>query len=236
MTSPVSVLSRNISVLLFLTILIVASADAAEDPWFVEFGFGGAEIDSRYELHGSDFRVCRVESYYPFETVTHVCDPVVSSGFESNDTFRLNLGHYVGDDWGMLLGYQEFGSFGSTLAIIHEVFPFHRESQIEAKGVSIQMFGEIPFAAQWAVIGKFGVFYSRTIIAGRDFYPDFDASESTIARTNFSRRENSRELNLSVGLAYKINARYSAHLDYQPFRNIADSEIETVTLSLAVRF
>jgi len=62
------------------------------------------------------------------------------------------------------------------------------------------------------------------------------SQDRAFAGSNFSKRESNLEVNFSVGLTYKISARYTAHLDYQQFNNIADSDIEALSISLAIRF
>lgn len=249
--------SGKIHATVFLFILLNTCTfviHGAENPWFVNLGYGLSEIDSPLEVQSLGFLPDSVGA---------------SSGFENDDSLTFTIGHWFGENWGMQLSYLEFGDFGSK-----SVFDFNgglfffQQSEVNIDGLNLSLFGEIPINDRWAVRGKVGVFayasesgfipqalpllQTTDVVLGGVFFNPFSAEPGITPRSfsfnnslgvagaslSFSDSSNDggQKISFSIGGVYKINDRYSLTLDYSQFNNIDDTDIDLYRVGLSYRF
>lgn len=152
--------SRKMAGCLFGLILTSGSSFqliAADNPWFVELGFNLSEVDSPLDLSSSP------AFYWPGDTWIGVPTGPVTvhppSGFETDEGLTFTLGHRFGDNWGVEVGYLDFGDFGSKSTFTAGSTPYiSQQTQVNIDGLNLALFGEIPITDRWAVRGKVGVF------------------------------------------------------------------------------
>ena len=260
--------------LVSLALPVASFSYAAENPWYVELGYGVSDIDSPYEIRSGFSR----QNLVPLFTVFPGYIPITRliSDFEREQTLSLSVGYKFSERWGVELAYQGFGSFGSSevLDAGGNAYSSIQENQQDIKGFMLMAYDELAINNKWSIRGKVGVYAMDSdatgstplldIIVGAPgtlissnsgpfkilppilfnpyltpptmTYVYTSEALSSSPRGNFHSRKKEQGISFSIGAAYKINNRYSVHLDYQQINDVADSDIEVLKLGLAYKF
>ncbi len=138
-------------------------------------------------------------------------------GSDQGDTsYTLRAGRYFGQNWGVELGYTDFGSVsragGST----------------KADGINISLIGKLPLNQAFSLLGKIGTTYSRTEVSSNPASGVVAGSESDYG------------LSYGIGVAYAFTPKWSATLQYESqdvkFAGNRDERVGNTTLSARYQF
>ena len=138
-------------------------------------------------------------------------------GSDQGDTsYSLRGGRYFSDNWGMELGYTDFGSVGRA------------GGRTKADGINISLVGKMPLSPAVNLLGKIGTTYSRTDVSS-------DPSSGVAAGS-----ENGFGLSYGIGVEYAFTPTWSAALQYEShdmkFAGDNNDRVGVATLIARYRF
>jgi opacity protein-like surface antigen len=113
-------------------------------------------------------------------------------GSDQGDTsYSLRGGHYFSTNWGMELGYTDFGSVSRA------------GGRTKADGINLSLIGKMPVSPSFNVLGKIGATYSRTDVSS-------NPASGIVAGS-----ENGSGLSYGLGVEYAFTPKMSAVLQYE---------------------
>lgn len=135
---------------------------------------------------------------------------------EGDTSYSLRGGRYFGENWGMELGYTDFGSVSRG------------GGRTKADGINISLIGKLPLNPAFNLLGKIGTTYSRTDVSS-------DPRSGIVAGT-----EQDFGLSYGVGVEYSFSPNWSTALQYESqdmkFAGDRTDRVAATTLSVRYRF
>ena len=138
-------------------------------------------------------------------------------GSDQGDTsYSLRGGAYYGANWGLELGYTDFGSVNRA------------GGRTKADGINISVIGKLPLNPTFNLLGKIGTTYSRTDVSSHPLSGVVAGSESGFG------------LSYGIGVEYMFTPKWSAVLQYESqdmkFAGDRDDRVGATTLSARYQF
>lgn len=138
-------------------------------------------------------------------------------GSDQGDTsYSLRGGRYYGQNWGLELGYTDFGSVERA------------GGRTKADGINISVIGKLPLNPAFNLLGKIGTTYSRTDVSSNPASGVVAGSESGFG------------LSYGIGVEYAFTPKWSAVLQYESqemkFAGDRDERVGVTTLSARYQF
>lgn len=138
-------------------------------------------------------------------------------GSDQGDTsYSLRGGHYFGDNWGLELGYTDFGSVGRG------------GGRTKADGINLSLIGKLPLNPVFNLLGKIGTTYSRTDVSS-------DPTSGVVAGS-----EQDFGLSYGIGVEYAFSRNWSAALQFEShdmkFAGDRNDHVAATTLSVRYRY
>jgi opacity protein-like surface antigen len=138
-------------------------------------------------------------------------------GSDQGDTsYSLRGGRYFGDNWGVEMGYTDFGSIARA------------GGRTKADGINISLIGKLPLDPNFNLLGKVGTTYSRTDVSSNPASGVTAGSNSDFG------------LSYGVGVEYVFTPQWSTVLQYEStdmkFAGDRNDRVGVTTLSARYRF
>lgn len=138
-------------------------------------------------------------------------------GSDKSDTaYGINTGSYFNENFGLELGYTNFGKIGRG------------GGDTKAQGINFSLIGKAPLSPQFNLLGKLGTTYSRTEVSANRF-----SGLPTGKDSGFG-------VSYGLGAEYVFNPQMSAVLQYDEHRmKFADTgrdRVSATTVGLRYRF
>lgn len=138
-------------------------------------------------------------------------------GSDQGDTsYSLRGGRYYGANFGLELGYTDFGSVNRA------------GGRTKADGINISVIGKLPLNPAFNLLGKIGTTYSRTDVSS-------NPASGVVAGS-----ENGFGLSYGIGVEYVFTPKWSATLQYESqdmkFAGNRDDRVGATTLSARYQF
>jgi opacity protein-like surface antigen len=138
-------------------------------------------------------------------------------GSDQGDTsYGIRAGRYFSDNWGLELGYTDFGSIARA------------GGRTRADGINLSLIGKMPLNPSVALLGKIGTTYSRTDVSS-------DPASGVVAGS-----ANGFGLSYGVGVEYAFTSNWSATLQYESsdmkFAGDRNDRVGVSSLSARYRF
>lgn len=138
-------------------------------------------------------------------------------GSDQGDTsYSLRGGRYLGENWGVELGYTDFGSVARA------------GGRTKADGINISLIGKLPLNPNFNLLGKIGTTYSRTDVSSNPTSGVAAGSNSDFG------------LSYGVGVEYVFTPQWSTALQYEStdmkFAGDRNDRVGVTTLSARYRF
>ena len=138
-------------------------------------------------------------------------------GSDQGDTsYSLRAGRYVNENWGVELGYTDFGSINRA------------GGRTKADGINISLIGKMPLSPAFNLLGKLGTTYARTEVSS-------DPTSGVIAGS-----ETGFGLSYGIGVEYAFSPAWSAVLQYEThdmkFAGDRNDRVGATTLSARYSF
>ncbi len=138
-------------------------------------------------------------------------------GSDQGDTsYSLRGGVYYGANWGLELGYTDFGSVSRA------------GGRTSADGLNLSVIGKMPLNPAFNLLGKIGTTYSRTDVSSHPLSGVVAGSASGFG------------LSYGIGVEYVFTPNWSATLQYESqdmrFAGDRDDRVGVTTLSARYQF
>ena len=179
---------------------------------------------------------------------TSLVDGLESAGFDV-----LSVRSQTSEDgftWGLTLGYQFFrylaveaawvdlgsAEYKTSLELAGDgfVLPFDTKITTDSAGATLSALGILPFASNWQVYGRAGVYFASNDLEVRVSSGDFSAPPGEDS-------DNTQEFYWGVGGGYTAG-HWTTRLEYQQYMDVGDdsttgeTDIDRITLGAIYRF
>lgn len=136
---------------------------------------------------------------------------------QGDRSYSLRFGRYINENWGMELGYTDFGSINRA------------GGRTKADGINISLIGKMPLgASSFNLLGKVGTTYSRTDVSS-------DITSGIVPGS-----DKGFKMSYGVGVEYGFTPQMSVALQYEThnmkFAGDRDDRVGATTLSARYSF
>jgi opacity protein-like surface antigen len=214
--------------LVVLVVSLLASSIAAADDsgWYVGFELGSAKA--------SAMPYAAQESFLGSAPPSQPKITNISSSSLNSTSSNLEGGYWFNSYVGLQAGLLDLGSYSGSLNFKNDYshFTIDDSRKLKAYGIVLAVTGRYPLSEDFDLLGRAGVFSSRTTFDEEDISNSFPPVETHVSETESATV-------LGAGLGWNFASHWEAQLRYDRYSNLGGGDFgkfDVRTYSLAVQY